>query len=132
MKHDESKIGEAITQYLQAQYPGVIFRWDYSAGMPLTLMQGVRMKKLQGKYSKGFPDLTIFRQIERNNIRYGALFIELKAVNIYKKDGTLKKNEHYEEQFEVHKKLRKAGYFAEFACGFDEAKKIIDWYLANR
>ena len=132
MKHAESKLGESITQYLQMQYPEVIFRWDYSAGMPLTLMQGVRMKKLQGQYSKGFPDLTIFKQVERNCIRYGALFIELKAVNIYKKDGSLKKNEHYEEQAEMHKKLRKSGYYAEFACGFEEAKKIIDWYILNR
>jgi hypothetical protein len=25
--------------------------------------------------------------------------------------------------------LRKRGYYAEFVIGFEEAKKIIDWYI---
>jgi hypothetical protein len=58
------------------------------------------------------------------------LYIELK------KDGTrLKKkngdwaSEHIAEQAAVLKELRRRGFKAEFAVGFDEAKKIIDEYL---
>ncbi|MCM1218179.1 MAG: hypothetical protein NC548_27150 [Lachnospiraceae bacterium] len=60
------------------------------------------------------------------------LYIELK------KDGTrLKKRngswatEHIAEQAEVLDKLRRRGYCAEFAVGFDEAKRIIDEYLGG-
>lgn len=34
------------------------------------------------------------------------------------------------EQYDMLEQLRQRGYMAEFACGFDEAKEIIDEYLA--
>jgi hypothetical protein len=40
-------------------------------------------------------------------------------------------NEHICEQFDMLEQLRRRGYKAEFACGFDEAKKIIDEYLGG-
>jgi hypothetical protein len=64
---------------------------------------------------------------------YGGLFIELK------KDGTrLKKmngdwaSGRIAEQAAVLEGLRKRGCKAEFAVGFDGAKKIIDEYLGGR
>lgn len=61
------------------------------------------------------------------------LFIELK------KDGThlKKKNgdwatEHIAEQAKTLEDLRARGYCAEFAVGFDEAKKLIDEYLGGK
>jgi hypothetical protein len=62
---------------------------------------------------------------------YHGLFIELKkaGTRIYKKDGTLVSNAHIREQFDMLESLRQAGYKAEFAIGFDEAKNIIDEYL---
>ena len=39
---------------------------------------------------------------------------------------------HRMEQADVLYKLRKAGYAAEFAIGFDEAIKIIDEYLGDK
>lgn len=47
-------------------------------------------------------------------------------------DGKEYKNEHLQEQADVLFKLRKAGYAAEFAIGFDEAIKIIDEYLGDK
>lgn len=47
-------------------------------------------------------------------------------------DGKEYKNEHLMEQADVLFKLRKAGYAAEFAIGFDEAIKIIDEYLGDK
>jgi hypothetical protein len=63
-------------------------------------------------------------------IKFG-LFIELKreGTRIFKKDGALVADEHIREQFDMLEQLRQRGYMAEFACGFDEAKKIIDEYL---
>lgn len=47
-------------------------------------------------------------------------------------DGKEYKNEHLMEQADVLFKLRKAGYAAEFAIGFDEAIRIIDEYLGGK
>lgn len=40
--------------------------------------------------------------------------------------------EHIAEQAKVLESLRQRGYCAEFAVGFEEAKKIIDEYLGSR
>ena len=45
-----------------------------------------------------------------------------------KKNGDFA-SEHIQEQADLLVKLRARGYIAEFACGFDEAKTIIDRYL---
>lgn len=47
-------------------------------------------------------------------------------------DGKEYKTEHLMEQADVLFKLRKAGYVAEFAIGFDEAVRIIDKYLGDK
>ena len=45
-------------------------------------------------------------------------------------DGKEYRTQHLCEQADVLKKLRERGYCAEFAVGFEEAKRIIDTYLA--
>lgn len=64
---------------------------------------------------------------------YNGLYLELKAEgnSPFKKDGTLKKDEHLEEQEEMLEALRLRGYKAEFAIGFEETKDIIDDYLGG-
>lgn len=64
---------------------------------------------------------------------YNGLYLEIKADgnSPFKKDGTLKKDEHLEEQEEMLEALRLRGYKAEFAVGFEQAKKIIDEYLGG-
>ena len=59
------------------------------------------------------------------------LFIELKAVEIYKKDGSLRANDHIREQADVLEALEKRGYVARFAVGFDQARSIIDAYMGG-
>lgn len=59
------------------------------------------------------------------------LEIKTKSNSPYKKDGTLKKDKHLEEQAEMLEKLRARGYRAEFGVGFEGCKKIIDEYLRN-
>lgn len=64
---------------------------------------------------------------------YNGLYLELKAEgnSPFKKDGSLKKDEHLEEQEEMLEALRSRGYKAEFAVGFEEAKELIDDYLGE-
>ena len=71
------------------------------------------------------PDLTIHEPKKG----YHALFIELKVETPYKLNGELKKDAHLEGQAESMELLRQKGYWADFRWTFEEAKKIIDWYL---
>ena len=61
------------------------------------------------------------------------LFLELKAegTKLYKKNGEIVANKHYREQAEMLEELRKLGYYAEFAVGYDEAIRIITNYLGK-
>lgn len=136
-----------LADYLRYNYKDIIWRFDLAADLKLTIGQARKHKRLQ--QHRGYPDLFIaepkevarteFEDKEKSvafsfgHCRYG-LFIELKkaGTRIYKKDGTLVANEHIREQFDVLEQLRKRGYMAEFACGFDEAKEIIDRYLGGK
>ena len=145
----EEILQQQVADYLRLQYPDVIFHSDFGSGTKLTMGQAVRQKRLNGG-RRAWPDMFIAEprevKAEREVIKpkdgsaiieaylikqkYG-LFIEIKkaGTRIYKKDGTLVADQHIREQFDVLEQLRKRGYMAEFACGFDEAKKIIDEYL---
>jgi hypothetical protein len=122
----EKTLHRAICDYIRLQYPGVVFRSD-AAGVRLTIGQARSMKRTQS--NRGLPDLAIYEP--RNG--YHGLFIELKAEGnpAYRKDGALVADTHIQEQAQVLEKLRKKGYVAAFACGFEQAKTIIDKYLTE-
>lgn len=154
----ESQLQEAVAEYLVRQYPDVMFHSDFGSGVKLTPAQAIRQRRQNGGRSK-WPDLEIaqprrwnrthdlptyaknydrsdwlYKGISESGLVYEScgLYIELK-----KEDTRLKKKngdwatEHIAEQAEVLEKLRRQGYCAEFAVGFDEAKKIIDEYLGG-
>jgi hypothetical protein len=121
----EKDLATNVSDYLQRQYPKIMFQFDIGADVKLTIGQATRRKRLQGKWSKGNPD--IFIQASRQGC--GGLYLELKVVTPYKRNGDLKKSEHLEAQSEYHKKLRKEKFYADFFTGFDEVKSILDWYL---
>ncbi len=118
----EEKLQIAVCKYLKLQYPDVIFTAE-SSGLKLTIGQAVIAKQLRS--NKGLPDLMIFEP----NKYYHGLFIELKKEGTRLKNGNMPNTEHIREQGEILTKLRTLGYCATFACGFDEAKEIIDNYL---
>lgn len=143
----ELELQAQVADYLRLQYPGVLFHSDFGSGIKLTMGQAIKQKRLQGG-RRSWPDMFI---AEPKNVKaeckvitdgdvieeahfleqkYG-LFIELKkeGTRIFKKDGTLVSDAHICEQFDMLEQLRRRGYMAEFACGFDEAKKLIDEYL---
>lgn len=124
-----------IADYMRYQYPKVIYRFDLAADLKLSIGQAKKHKRLQGR--RGYPDLFIAqpKRILNEAIRatWAGLFLEIKRpdVTIYKKNGELVANAHIREQAALLDELRNRGYKAEFACGFDEAKKIIDEYLGG-
>ena len=114
-----------VAVYMQRQYPEYIYHYDL-AGLNLSRAQAGMMKAIQGK--RGFPDFFLIHPIGK----YSGLFLEIKAVTPYLKDGkTLKSNEHLWEQEMMLHKLNLNGYFAQFATGFDEVKQAIDNYIHN-
>ena len=118
----EEEIQFQLFTYLANQYPNVIAISEPS-GLRVSMGLARKLKKLRSKHTQ----LDIFIMEPRNG--FHALVIELKAKNIYKKDGTLLKNEHLEDQQRTIDALNKRGYYATFSVGFSETKKLIDDYL---
>ena len=110
-----------------------MFHSDYGAGVKLTARQGAVQKRQNGG-RRAWPDMFI---AEPNMLPDGrgsfGLFIELKreGTRLKKKDGKWA-SPHIEEQADVLDRLTFRGYRAEFACGFEEAKKLIDNYLGGK
>ena len=121
----ESDIHTQVCKYIKAQYPKIIFLSDFGAGIKMT--DGMARRQVAQKSNHSFPDLMIFEP--RNG--FHGLFIELKRDidSLYNKNGLFKKSEHIENQINCLMELCELNYYAVFACGFDEAKKIIDNYL---
>jgi len=123
MKHSEYELQKSVCNYLNYQYPEVLYLSDTIASCKLSLPQAVRNKAIQ---KNGFkcPDLIILKPMNPFN----GLFIELKIDDIYGKKGKFK-SKHIEAQNDTIFELNKLGYYACFAVGFDQAKRIIDEYL---
>lgn len=121
----EQRLQNAVCDYIRAQYPNVLFMVSAS-GFNTDNRKGAQLARMQNP-TKGWPDLFI---AQRGSGICSGLFIELKPekARLKKKDGTWA-SDHIENQSKVHEMLHDRGYKAEFAVGFDEAKKLIDDYL---
>lgn len=121
----ESVLHQQVVDYLKYQYPKVLFRTDFAAGIKMTIGQAVKHKKLQ-KCDK-WPDIFIAKP---DGVHSG-LFLELKKdANLFNKKMQYK-TLHLRQQAEVLDLLNRSGYLAFFACGFDDAKNKIDRYLKH-
>jgi hypothetical protein len=127
--NSEENIHLQVADYLCLQYPDVIFRTD-AGGIKLTKGQALKLARLNG-HTRAYPDLFIAEP--RMDGAWGGLYLELKkeGTRIWLKNGELTKDKHIREQYEMLLKLAGRGYVAKFACGFDEAKNIIDRYLGG-
>ena len=125
IKQSEASLHQQVVNYLKWQYPNVLFRTDFAAGIKMTIGQAVKHKKLQK--CKAWPDLFI---AEKHG-NYNGLFIEIKKAkeDIYLKSGAFKNDVHINEQREMLEELRKRGYAAFFGCGFESIIVIINEYL---
>ena len=119
----EDAISQQIAEYINLQYPGIIYHFDTGSGGRTTIGMAMRNKKLNRV--RGWPDLFIAEP--RANFK--GLFVEIKVINPLKKDGQLKADDHLEEQQAVITELLLRGYWATFGVGFDGIKLIIDTYF---
>ncbi len=139
MKQLEARLSEKVSEFLQKQYPKVIYRFDI-ADLKLTMPQAVRNKKLQGD-RKGYPDLFIAKPSKG----FHGLYIELKKdkSEVFKKDGTyrvkwvyknkVKQYDHIQEQVKMHERLRAEGYHVVWGFGLDDTiEKIRDYMKPNK
>lgn len=152
----ETTVQIQVADYLVRQYSNILFHSDFGSGVKLNKIQSTLQKRLNGG-RKSYPDMFI-AQPAKHWVEDGdggchiqqahGLYLELKkdgtklvrdkdARKILKGDFKLRKKGdwwdlHTEEQALMLEQLRQRGYCAEFAVGFDEAKKIIDEYLGGR
>ena len=140
MRKNEENLHLRICDFLRKNYPDVIFRTDFSSGMKMTPGQAIKHKKFQS--SRAYPDLFIASRCTKVILKIGdysvnqmlhGMFLELKAegVKIYKKNGEIVANKHYQEQAEMLKRLRTENYYAEFAIGYNDAIQQITNYLGE-
>ena len=131
---NEDAIQKKVCSYLKEHFPDVIFRSDTASGQH-KVSKAARLRHYQLNSSKSFPDLFIFHPMQHGDKFYYGLAIELKAdgvaviLKIGERKGKLSTDPHIQEQALMLKQLNKLGYYANFAVGYDEAEKIINWYM---
>ena len=113
MKNEEALIQEAVINYVNAQYPRLLYCAS-AGGVRTSMKQAVKMKRTG--YVKGFPDIFIYEP----KGQWHGLAIEMKTAK-----GVLSQH-----QKEWQNELIKRGYIAVTCKSFDQAQIIIDEYLA--
>lgn len=123
----EQKLQTKVSDYLRAKYPDVMFKCDVAAGMKMSIGMAVLVKRWRS--STGFPDVDIYEPKGKWNM----LCLELKtdAGNPFKVDGSLRKDDHLEDQSDTHMALRRRGIIALFTVGFDHTAAVVDWYMSG-
>lgn len=142
MAVSETVLQQQVADYLRLQYPHTLFHSDYGSGVKLTPRQAAIQKRQNGG-RRAWPDMFIAEPRLLGDhgediwmvqcLTSGGLFLELKkeGTRLKKRDGEWTSG-HIAEQAKTIESLRQCGYCAEFAIGFDEAKKIIDRYLGGK
>lgn len=131
-KKEEENLQLAVSRYINLQYSNVLFTSDASG---LKLPIGLASKwKSQRCVKWKIPDMIILHpkwSKTTNALLHLGLVLELKKSTdeLYRKDGTIRMDAHILEQEKALQHLEGLGYHAQFVCGFDEAKWVIDWYL---
>lgn len=108
-------------QWFKLKYPGVLIVASANGGSR-NIIEAKNLKKT-GVYA-GIPDLQIFKACRG----FHGLLIEMKAPQTNKSaKGKLTKL-----QQECLNYLNDNGYHAVAAWGFEESRKVIDWYLNEK
>ena len=140
----EEVLHQKVVNYLKTNYPGLLFRTDFAAGIKLTIGQAKKHAGLQA--GRAWPDLFIATPMYKDQlVDFYGLFIELKKEGtqlVREKDASrVLKGEterrlkgdwwdkHIEEQADVLQMLKLNGYCATFAVGYEDAINVIDRYL---
>lgn len=121
----ESRLQTTVSSYLKQQFPTTEFMCDMAAGIKLSI--GMATLAARWRSNSGLPDIIIFEK----RGEWNALMLELKteSADLWKVDGSLRKDKHLENQQAMHIKLRNKGYYACFGKGFDHCRGVIGWYM---
>lgn len=123
----EEKLHIQVCDYLKIQYPKVIFLSEAS-GVRTSMGLAKKLKRMRSNHVH--LDLYILQpKTVPGDQLYCGLVLELKAKSPFKKDGSLLKSEHLDDQQKTIDLLNERGYMAQFVHSFDGAKKLIDNYL---
>jgi hypothetical protein len=122
----EYDLQKSVCKFINLQYPKVLYLSDTIASIKLTKPQQGRNKAIQ-KNGFNCPDLLILQP----NDTYKGLFIELKVLTPFKKDGNLKASNHLLGQWNTIQDLNQLGYFACFSWGLEMTINIINLYIKN-
>ena len=120
----ERVVQKALIQYLAVAYPKAEYRTDKDG----VFIKGNWAAKNEGKQGKkGFPDVVV----KTPSGKYRGLVLEVKdeGVTVWKKDGTLRKDPHLQDQLDWLEWFRFLDCDADFVIGFEEGKKRIDNYF---
>ena len=122
----EEDVHRQVCEYIDIQYPNAIYLSDAS-GVKMPIGLAKKFGKLRCKKYK-IPDLIILEPKKG----FHGMIIEVKRdkKELYDVKGNVRKIEHLQEQKKSLTLLCEKGYFATFACGFDEAKSLIDSYMS--
>jgi len=129
MKGVEFEIQKMVVNYISTNWPNIQHRSDLG-GIYTGKGWGLAKKIKQIQKSRAWPDLLIAYP----NKYYSGLFIEIKSDlgDLLTVKGEWRKGKsysHIHEQKELIIQLRLIGYCAEFGCGFESCKSLIDWYM---
>lgn len=121
----EKNVHQQVCDYLSLQYPNVIF---YSDASGMRVGMGLRME-LKRKRCKKYNILDLI--IDHPAGQYHGMRLEIKRSRdeVYRRDGRLRDDPHVHDQWETITQYRNIGYFADFGCGFDHCKALIDDYM---
>ena len=124
----ETEVQIELSRYITREYKNCLFHNDFGSGTKLSYGQAKRQKAMNP--IRGHPDMQILEPIGRWN----GCFIELKkdGTKIYRRDGRMVADEHIREQADYIMELRRRGYWADFAIGLDQAKRIVDSYMKGK
>lgn len=117
-----------VVNYLN-NYKSLRFIANYLSGAKLPIYLARKAKRL-GQASTGCPDLLVFH----HNGKYCGLALELKKEGtvVFKKDGSLRSDEHLQRQFDYLQYLNGQGWYASFAIGANQAIEIIRNYINGK
>lgn len=141
IKQTEADVQAALHKYMQLQYPGVLAFCNYYTAVD----RGHISERKRGAmaaaanrqgFLKGQPDY----YVEAARGAFHGLRMELKCIDtdpfrIMPQKGCIAlendtiDGERLRLQASVLDDYRRAGYFACFAAGFDQAKAVVDWYM---
>lgn len=122
----EAQVHRQVADLIRLRWPKAIFNSD-GAGNFTTPVQAAMATALRS--SSGYPDL--FVAAPRG--KFHGCYIELKAPDapLYLKSGVLSTNAHIQKQAEMLQSLTNEGYYANFAQGFEDAEKQLNWYMGQ-